>query len=139
MIYPPTELAEPSRLMEIATSSPPGGEIRIQTQGESLEGDPVSMTVLLPLGPAGEGVARLAGAGLELRDEEGKVLIDNIAFGSHAEKAGLDFDWEITALEMDADRPSKQLMIIPALIVLGLLGLMQRSRRGKPTPGIARA
>jgi TRAP transporter 4TM/12TM fusion protein len=139
MVYPPTDVAAPSELMEIARSSPADGEIRIQARGETLEGDPVSVTVLLPLGAAGDGAARLAHAGLEVRDEDSRVLIDNLAFGSHAERAGLDFDWEITGVEMKADRPPKQLMFVPALIVLGLLGLVQRSRRSKLAATTARA
>ncbi len=35
--------------------------------------------------------------GHQLREEEGKILIDNLVFGSPAEAAGLDFDREITA------------------------------------------
>ena len=139
MVYAPTEVAAPSELLEIARSRPADGEIRIQARGETLEGDPVNVTVLLPLGATGDAVTRLAHAGLEVRDEDSRMLIDNIVFGSHAERAGLDFDWEITGVEMAADRPPKQLMFVPALIILGLLGLVQRARRSKLAATTARA
>ena len=48
---------------------------------------------MLPLGPAGTGEERLANAGMELRVEDGDMLIDNLMFGGPAEQAGLDFDW----------------------------------------------
>ncbi len=68
-------------------------------------------------------------AGIELRDEDGKVLIDNITFGSPAEGAKLDFDWEITAVEVATDRFPKQLFYIPAIVLLVGIYLLQRRRR----------
>jgi hypothetical protein len=83
---------------------------------------------MLPMGPAGPGAERLMNAGLELRDEDGKVLIDNIGFGSAAEKAGLDFDFEITSVLGANDRPPKELMWLPALLALGLIVWLQWRR-----------
>jgi hypothetical protein len=57
------------------------------------------------------------------------VFIDNLVFGGPAEAAGLDFDWEITGIELAADRPPKHLMFIPALVLLGLVIFLQRRRR----------
>jgi len=50
-------------------------------------------------------------------------------FGSVAQDAGLDFDWEIINLQVKADRPPKQLMFIPALLLLGFVAWVQRRRR----------
>ena len=80
------------------------------------------------------GEARLAEAGVELRFEDDKVLIDNIVFGSAAEKAGLDFDWEIAEIKIEADRPAKEWMFIPAGLLLGLVVLLQRGRRRREAP-----
>ena len=139
-VYPPSQIAEPSELVQLVESAPPEGQIKIRAEGETLEGDQVSVTVLLPLGPAADGTTRLAFAGLELRNEDGRVLIDNVVFASQAERAGLDFDWEITGIETASDRPPKQLMFIPALALLGLMATIQLGRRRKnPQPGTARA
>ena len=73
-------------------------------------------------------------AGLELRDEEGKVLVDNVVFGSPAQDVGIDFDWEIINVQVEADRPPKQLMFIPALILLGFVGMLQYRRKGAASP-----
>ena len=60
----------------------------------------------------------MTAAGLELREEENeRFLVDNIVFGSAAEKAGIDFDWEIKSVQVKADRPPKQLMFGPAVVV----------------------
>ena len=50
---------------------------------------------------------RLAEAGLELREENGRVLADTVVFGSAAQDAGLDMGWEINHLQVAADRPPK--------------------------------
>jgi len=57
------------------------------------------------------------------------VLVDNIVFGSPASKAGLDLDWEIHSLQIKNDRPAKQWVFIPALLVFALIVILQRRRR----------
>ena len=98
----------------------------------------VSKIVLLPLGPPGEGAARLqASAGISLREEQGKILIDAIEFGSPAEQAKLDFDWEITEVIVPAERLPKQMLYIPALALLLVVYLMQRRRRRGSAAAVA--
>ena len=62
-------------------------------------------------------------------EEDGQVLVDNIVFGTAAEKAGVDFDWEIVDVLAEADQPPKQLFFIPALALFGLIVLLQLRRR----------
>ncbi len=141
MVQPPFSAADPVRLIEIAGSAAPDSDIRLKVEGEDFDtGDMVSKTVLLPLGPAGEGEARLqASAGLAIRQEDGKTLIDAIEFGSPAEKAKLDFDWEITQVIVPADRLPKQVLYIPALALLLFIYLQQRRRRGRPVAAVVPA
>ena len=60
------------------------------------------------------------------------MLVDNLVFGSPAERAGLDFDWEIKGIHTATERPPKQLMFLPALALLGLVVALQRRRRETP-------
>jgi TRAP transporter 4TM/12TM fusion protein len=129
MVYPPTQIADPKGIVEIAETQPADANLNILAEGETIDGDFISKLVRLPLGAVGEGLARLEHAGLEVRDEEGKVFIDNLVFGGPAEAAGLDFDWEITGIELEADRPPKHIMFIPAIVLLGLVIFLQRRRR----------
>ena len=140
-IEPPFRVEEPTRLVEVAGKADPEGDIRLLVEGEDLStGDMVSKTVILPLGPAGEGTERLMEhAGIEVRDEDGKVLIDNITFGSPAEQARLDFDWEIKGIEVPAERMPKQLFYIPAIALLVAVYLLQRRRRQQQRTGAAAA
>ncbi len=130
MVQSPFRQVEPSEIVAMADQAPADGQVRLVATGENLDGVVVTTTVQLPLGPAGDGALRLAEqAGIEIREEDGKVLIDNIGFGSPAEEAGLDFDWEITSVEVPAERLPKEIFYIPALLLLGLIVLMQRRRR----------
>ncbi|HET6467748.1 MAG TPA: TRAP transporter fused permease subunit, partial [Geminicoccaceae bacterium] len=139
MIYPPYEEIEPARIAEVAGRRPEGATLRLEVTGATLEGRDVSKTVLLPLGPAGEGEARLEEAGLELlTEDDGRVVIDNVVFGSPAEGLGLEWDWEITGVYLPVDRPAKEWMFIPALILLGVVVLLQR-RRMRAGPSAAGA
>jgi TRAP transporter 4TM/12TM fusion protein len=137
MVYPPLIDVAPAEIAQAAEAVPPGGNLRISAEGMSIEGDEVSKTVMLPMGAPAAGAERLSNAGLELREEEGRVFIDMIGFGSAAEKAGLDFDFEITAVLQQSDRPPKELMWIPALLVLGLIVWLQRRRSQSRAPAAA--
>ena len=94
-----------------------------------MDGDFVAKTVVLPLGEPGPGEQRLENAGLTVRTEGQRVFVDALSFGSAAEQSGIDFDWEITAIEVPADRRPKQLMYIPALVLLLAIGYLQWHRR----------
>jgi hypothetical protein len=91
---------------------------------------------MLPLGAAGSGEDRLFEAGLELLVDDGKTIVDNVVFGSTAEKQKIDFDFEIVSVEVETDRPAKQWFYLPALILLVLIIMLQRGRREK-TPTVA--
>ena len=133
-IYAPTHLIPASQLVEQAASVPDGGKLQMVVQGENLEGKFMTRTVLLPLGKGGDGLQRLAAAGLEIREEEGRILADNVMFGSDAQQVGIDFDWEIVNLQIEADRPPKHLMFIPALILLALIWRLQLRRKDPDSP-----
>jgi MYXO-CTERM domain-containing protein len=142
MVYPPLVEVDPSQIVAAAEEVPDGGNLRIQAQGLSIEGDEVKKTVMLPMGAAKPGAERLLDAGLELRQEGGQVFIDNIGFGSAAEKAGLDFDFEITSVLGASDRPPRELIWLPALLLLGAIVWLQRRRQpaaATPLPAAATA
>ena len=133
MVYAPLEKVEAGKIYEVAEALPVNALIRVHVIGETLEGDLVDKVVMLPLGAAAGGEERLAtAAGLELREEDGKLLVDNLVFGGPAERQQIDFDWEVADIQRKTDRPSKQWFFLPALGLLGLVVVAQRRRaRGK--------
>ena len=79
-----------------------------------------------------DGKDRLAQtAGIELRNEGGKFIIDQIAFDGAADRQGLgDLDTgEITKVVVSSDSPAKQWMYAPAMFLLVLIVMLQRRRK----------
>ena len=107
-IYPPLESKPASEIFEIAGMMPVDSQIRIRIVGESIEGRQIDKTVMLPLGASGSGEDRLYEAGLELIVEGDKTFVDNVVFGSTAERQKIDFDFEVVSVEVETDRPAKQ-------------------------------
>jgi TRAP transporter 4TM/12TM fusion protein len=133
-IYPPLESRSASDIFDIAGTMPVDSQIRIRVVGEDLEGREIDKVVMLPLGAAGSGEDRLFEAGLELLIDGDKVIVDNVVFGSTAERQKIDFDFEIASVQVKADRPPKQLFYIPALLLLGVIVMFQRRRRRVDEP-----
>ncbi|MBO6804177.1 MAG: DUF3394 domain-containing protein, partial [Thalassospira sp.] len=129
MIAPPYENLPATTIVEDAANMPPESNILLDVEGISIEGDEVSKSVMLPLGPAGAGEDRLYHAGIGIRNEDGRIYIDDLVFAGPAEKAGLDFDFEITAVKVEADRPAKEVFFIPAFLLLGGIIVLQRRRK----------
>ena len=129
-IYPPLVKVSADKIYEVVEAMPVNSLVRVHVIGETLEGDVVDKVVMLPLGAAGNGEERLAtAAGLELRREDGKWLVDNLTFGGPAERQKIDFDWEVADLQRKADRPAKQWFFLPALGLLLVVVMTQRRRR----------
>ncbi|NCF26385.1 MAG: TRAP transporter fused permease subunit [Gammaproteobacteria bacterium] len=129
MIYPPLQSVAATEIYKVAESMPENAQIRVRVVGEDLEERKIDKIVMLPLGAKGDGKDRLMNAGLELRFEDGKAFVDNIVFGSTAERQKIDFDYEIPSVQTKADRPPRQLFYIPALVLLGIIIMLQRRRQ----------
>lgn len=103
--------------------------LRLHVEGEDELGDPTSFIAVLPLGEGTTGEERLNNAGLFIRMEGNKAIVDDLGFNSEAEKAGLDFDFAITTVETPQPQPDKRLFYIPAFLVLALVIGLQWGRR----------
>ena len=129
LMVPPLEKVAPATIVEVAARQPAEGDLRLTMQGETIDGDVVSKLVILPLGPAASGADRLAFGGIVVRLEDGRVFVDDLVFGSPAEKAGIDFDWEVLDVFVERPQPDKQWLYVPALALLGLIAWLQVRRR----------
>lgn len=96
-------------------------------------GDPIEFVALLDLPEGATGEEKLENAGLLFRTDGDKMIIDDVSFDSAAQKAGLDWDQEILRVLKPVSQPSKYLMFIPALLLLGLIVFLQRGRAPKTT------
>ena len=126
----PYEHAPAVQIFDAAKTAKDNDDLRVRLQGESIDGGQVDAVYLLPLGESGEdGETRLEkSAGLLLRQDGEQVFVDDLTFGGMAQKAGVDFDWEVAAVEIPATRPPKQIFYIPAAILLAAVVVAQRRR-----------
>jgi hypothetical protein len=132
MVVAPLETRPPQEIVAIAEEQIPDTFLRVTMSGETIDGDFVTKIVPLPLGPAASGPERLSHAGIEIREDGGKMLVDNIVFGTAAEKAGVDFDWEILEVLAEAEQPPKYLFYIPALFLFVIIIILQLRRKAMP-------
>jgi hypothetical protein len=130
MVSPPYTEREPVSIVEAAADTPAGEDLRVRVAGLNDVGDPIQFVALVKMGDQPTGEERLADAGITLAERDGKMFIDDVAFGSPAAEAGLDWDQEILRVLQPNEQPTKYLMYIPALLILALVVLMQRRRNG---------
>ena len=130
----PYQRLAPAGIFQIAAEAADDADIRLNITGTSIDGDAVDAVYLLPLGKQrgddiASGAARLQqAAGLTLHTEGGQVTVDRIEFGKPAEQAGIDFDWQVAAVEVEAQRPPKQIFYLPALLLFAIVVFSQRRR-----------
>ncbi len=128
MVSPPFIERQPAEIAEAAENTPAGEPLRLRIKGINEVGDLKEWVVLLPLQEGATGEEKLANAGLAIRIEADKTLVDDAAFGSAAKNAGLDWDQEIIRVLRPVEQPSKYLMYFPAFALLGLVVFAQRRR-----------
>ena len=138
MVSPPYSEEAPVAIAEAAMATPAGDELRLRVSGLNDLGDPIEFVALVPIGEGATGEEKLESAGLAFRSEGDTLLIDDVAFGSAAQDAGLDWDQEVLRVLKPLPQPSKYLMFIPALLLLGLVVFLQRGRGARaPRKSIA--
>ncbi|UDL03934.1 TRAP transporter permease [Marinobacter sp. CA1] len=131
MVYPETADYPGTEIMAHVDQVPDGAPLVIKASGMSVDGDDISTYVKLPL-PAGESPSdRLMQAGLELSQNGDQMVVDFVGFGSAAEDAGIYFGWTVDAVQVELERPPKELMFIPALLLLGVVAYGQLRRRSR--------
>jgi hypothetical protein len=128
MISPPYIERAPSEVVEAAGNTPPGQPLRMRVRGVDRLGDPVEFVVQLELPEGATGDERLQKAGMRLKPDGERMIIDNVQFGTPAKAAGLDWDQEILQVLRPVEQPSKYLIHIPAFLLIGLIIWLQRRR-----------
>jgi len=129
MIYPAQVIYAGTKLEQIVEQAPVGQPIRLVVAGENIKGEYSSKTVQLPFDDRAIGAPqRIASMGLTLINQRNRMLVEMVEFGSPAEAAGIDFDWEIRSVVVASDRPMKEWVFIPALLLTLLLAWNQKRR-----------
>ena len=129
IVHDPYRDIPPTQLVQALEAVDEDRQLRLRIRGEDAVGDmrEFSLLVAIPDGETGE--EKLEKLGVMTYEEEGKVLIDSVTFGSPAADLGLQFDQEILAVRAPTDRLPKEWMWLPALLLFGLVVWMQRRRK----------
>ena len=126
--FPSYQERPATEFVQALENSEVGEGLRLRISGLNEIGSPVEFVALLPV-PEGEtGQDRLAAAGIELLTDGDRVVIDNVAFDSPAQEAGLDWDQTILSVNAPVEAPSKYWIYIPAFLLLMLVVWAQRRR-----------
>ncbi|MEJ2481216.1 MAG: DUF3394 domain-containing protein, partial [Acidihalobacter sp.] len=129
MIEPAYKLEPGTQVMQAVNEVSSGGSMRLRVVGDTIEGKHVDKIVILPMGKKDTPAKRLAHAGLFVSKQDGKLIVNNVGFGSAAQKYGIGYGWEIKSVQVKTNRPHKQWMFIPAFVLLGLIAWLQNQRR----------
>lgn len=132
MLYPPFQEAAPTELGRLVEAAPADAKLRVWVEGTTIEGKDITKGVLLSLGEPGKASERLSRMGLTMMSLGDQVQVAAVRFGSPAEKLGLEQGFNLKHIEVaNPDRPAKEWMFIPALLLLALVWFMQRARRDR--------
>jgi TRAP transporter 4TM/12TM fusion protein len=144
MVHEPYETVEPTQVVELAGELPEGGELRLVVTGPDFDNPNASheTTLILPLGPAGPGEQRLQDADLLVTVEDGMAKLEEPFQPGPAgsipgqKLSGFDFYGDnpvrISEIHVAAERLPKEVFYIPALLLLGLVIVLQRRRTDVP-------
>ena len=129
-IIEPFEERGATSMMAYINESPDLQQLRITVEGENIDGRWVNKTVNIPIAKGDNAGDRLYdGAGMEVREDNGAIYIDNLVFGGYAEAQKLDFDWQITRFQLATERPAKEWFFIPAFLIAFAIMKIQKGRR----------
>ena len=137
LVQPPFDEMPPAEVVRLAEAAPSGGELRVVVEGPSFDNpdERFGKAFILPLGESGPGDRRLEdNAGLVVMIEDGRAILDEQFPGTRFFDEMLAFDFygdepvEIAVVKVEAERFAKELFYIPALLLLGLIVLLQRRR-----------
>ena len=139
-LQPPFASVEPSQLSAALDTAAPGDELRMVVSGPDFDtGKTKDTTLVLNVEGEGTGAERLEKTGLILVPEGDIVKMDEPSFSSpFAESLGsfdfyLDEPVQIKSIQAPSAQSPKELVFIPALLLLLLIGWIQ-SRREKSNP-----
>jgi len=139
-IDPPFKDIPGTQIFQIADTMEPGESIRFVVEGETLEGIERAYTFLLPLAYGDSGKERVNNTGLQLDDLFGDMEVAMVMPGISNDRAinkqveaikvaGVDSGWIITSIQTERKTLPKQIVFIPALLLIGIVGNMQLRRR----------
>ncbi|KAJ54069.1 C4-dicarboxylate ABC transporter [Actibacterium mucosum KCTC 23349] len=136
-IQPPFTSIDPAQFETALAEASEGGELRLVVSGPDFDTFEVKDTTLV-LPVTGESAGRLEATGLLLSPEDGVIKLEEPLFGSPFAETMQSFDFYgddpvvLKSVSAPADQMPKEIIFVPALLLLGLVAFLQ-SQRAKGT------
>lgn len=133
-VMPPFAEVAPAELVQAVDAAAAGDEMRITVQGPDFDTSEIKSTTLVLAADGTAGQQLVDSFGLLLLEEDGMVKLDEPMFGTPAAPSLESFDFygdepvQIIAIQAPASQLPKELIFIPALLLVGLIALLQRGR-----------
>ena len=133
-VQAPYENIPGKEIFKIADNMKQGDRLQFVVSGETLEGVQRTYTFELPLADGKTGKERLDETGLRLDNMFGPMEVAMILPGNNKQveaikNAGVDSGWIIESVRVKTDRLPKQLVLIPAFLIMILLAMKQIKSR----------
>lgn len=139
-VQEPYDITPGAEIIEMTATLPDNEAVRLVVRGSDFDNpdEVLQKTVLVELGPQGDGVARYEAAGLTVREEDGKTLLDEPFAGTEFFSEFQNFDFygdvpvEVAEMQVNAERWPKEIFYFPAILLLGVVIAFQRRRQTVP-------
>ena len=141
-VSPPFIEKPGAQALQIIEQLPDSASLKIRVAGPDFDDYDIqnNTSIILQLGPSADGETRLTQAGLQILEEEGKIIIDALTWDSKHKQLYRSFTFGeqdnpviIDKVYIVRERQAKELFYIPALLLLGLIIFLQlgRAKRAK--------
>lgn len=138
MVQDPFREVPPVEFETALGEAPEGERIRLQIAGPDFNTGERAETTLVIFAEGADAATRMSNTGLLLIPEGDVMRLDEPMFGTETAEALVDFDFyadepvQLSAVQMARDRWPAQIFYLPALLLLGIVILLQRRRQTKP-------
>jgi len=138
MVQDPFRTIAPAEFETVLGEVPEGEQLRILVQGPNFDTGEIDETTLSITAEGASAMERMSNTGLLLLPEGDVMRLDEPMFGTETAEALIDFDFyadnpvTLASVQVARDRMPEQVFYIPALLLLGLVILLQRRRQTKP-------
>lgn len=137
-LQPPFHLLPPSELTAAMDVAEPGSTIRMVVSGPDFDtGKSKDITVDMEVGDGLDGAARLESMGLIVTEANGVLQLEEPLFGTPLASKLTGFDYyadeavQVSAVKLPRSQLPAELVYIPAILLLGLVMMLQRRRKYK--------
>ncbi len=137
-IQPPFQAVEPAAFEQALGEASEGQNLRLVVSGPDFDtGEIKETTLLVTVTGDGDAASRLSDTGLALINEDGATKLDEPLFGTPFSDKLSSFDFYadqpvvLASVQAPASQLPKEIIFLPALLLLGLIVLLQKGRMNK--------